>query len=108
LSQTAIAERLLVTGASVTSLVDTLERKKLVTRTRDRDDRRVVLVELTDAARPVIDEFLAEVTRLHAAEFAVLSEDERETFVLLLAKVAGSIQSLDVEKVVSTAKPRRR
>lgn len=108
LSQTAIAERLLVTGASVTSLVDTLERKKLVTRTRDRDDRRVVLVELTDAARPVIDEFLAEVTRLHAAEFAVLSEDERETFVLLLAKVAGSIQSLDVEKVVGSAKPRRR
>ena len=108
LSQTAIAERLLVTGASVTSLVDTLERKKLVTRTRDRDDRRVVLVELTDAARPVIDEFLAEVTRLHAAEFAVLSEDERETFVLLLAKVAGSIQGLDVEQVVSSAKPRRR
>jgi DNA-binding MarR family transcriptional regulator len=108
LSQSSIAERLFVTGASVTSLVDTLERKGLVTRTRDADDRRVVLVALTEAARPIIDAFLAEVTRLHAAEFAVLDEEERETLVSLLAKVAGSIRDLDVDRVLQDVKPRRR
>ena len=108
LSQTAIAERLFVTGASVSSLVDTVERMGLVRRIRSTSDRRVVLVELTDAAYPVIDAYLAEVTTLHAHEFAVLDEEERETFVRLLAKVAASIEALDVDAAVATARPRRR
>jgi DNA-binding MarR family transcriptional regulator len=108
LSHSTIAERLFVTGASVTSLVDTLERKGLVRRIRDTVDRRVVLVELTDEAYPVLDSFLAEITTLHAHEFAVLDEEERETLDRLLAKVAASIEALDVDAVVATARPRKR
>lgn len=107
LSQSAIAERLFVTGASVSSLVDTLERTGLVRRTRSTSDRRVVLVELTDAAYPVVDAYLAEVTTLHAHEFAVLDQQERETFVRLLAKVASSVDALDIDAVVAKARPRR-
>lgn len=108
LSHSAIAERLFVTGASVTSLVDTLVRKGLVRRVPDTSDRRVMLVELTDAAQPVIDAYLAEVTTLHAHEFAVLDDEERETFVRLLAKVAASIESLDVDAVIAGSRPRKR
>ena len=108
LSQSAIAGRLFVTGASVSSLVDTLERGGLVRRIRSTSDRRVVLVELTDEALPVVDASLAEVTTLHAHEFAVLDEQERETLVRLLAKVAASIEALDVDAVVATTRPRRR
>lgn len=108
LSHSQIAERLFVTGASVTSLVDTLERKGLVRRVPDTSDRRVMLVELTDAAGPVIDAYLAEVTTLHAHEFAVLDDEERETLVRLLAKVAASIAALDADAVVAGARPRRR
>ena len=108
LSHSAIAERLFVTGASVTSLVDTLERKGLVRRVRDTSDRRVMLVELTAAAPPVIDAYLADVTALHAQEFAALDEQERETFVQLLSKVAASIESLDVDAVVAKRQNRRR
>ena len=108
LSQTAIAERLFITGASVSSLVDTLERNGLVRRSRSIADRRIVLVELTDAAQPVIDSYLAEVTTLHAHEFAILDDQERETLVRLLAKVAASIETLDVDAVIATARPRRR
>jgi DNA-binding MarR family transcriptional regulator len=107
LSQSAIADRLFVTGASVSSLVDTLERTGLVRRTRSTNDRRVVLVALTDAAYPVIDAYLAEVTTLHAHEFAVLDEQERETFVRLLAKVASSVEALDLDAVVAKARARR-
>ena len=64
--------------------------------------------ELTDAAYPVIDAYLADVTTLHAHEFAVLDEQERETFVRLLAKVAASIEALDVDAVVASARPRKR
>lgn len=108
LSHSAIGERLFVTGASVTSLVDTLERRGLVTRTRDQTDRRLVLVELTAQGRAAVDAFLPEVTALHAAEFSVLDETEREQLVVLLAKVAAAIERLDVDAVTSSARPRNK
>lgn len=107
LPASVLAERLLVTGASITSLVDTLERRGLVRRVRPVSDRRVVLVELTDAARPVIDAYLAEVTALHAAEFAVFSSEEREQLTTLLARLAAHITTLDVDAITAEAKPRK-
>lgn len=107
LPATLLAERLLVTGASITSLVDTLERRGLVRRVRPESDRRVVLIELTDAAGPVIDAYLAEVTALHAAEFEVFTAEEREQLTTLLARLAAHIPTLDVEAITASAKPRR-
>jgi len=108
LSQSVIAERLFVTGASVSSLVDTLERKGLVRRVRSDNDRRTTLVELTDAAHPLIDASLAEVTTLHAHMFAGLDDQEREALITLLAKVAATIETLDVDAVVASTRPRTR
>ena len=108
LSASALADRLLVTGASITSLVDTLERKGLVRRVASDTDRRVVLVALTPAAGPVIDAYLAEVTALHAAHFACLSAAEREQFCSLLARVAEQVHNIDGDAVVQRAKPRKR
>lgn len=47
-SQKQIAFDLGVTGPTVVRIVDALEHKELVRRTRDLDDRRVVLVSLTE------------------------------------------------------------
>jgi len=47
-SQKQIAFDLGVTGPTVVRIVDALEHKELVRRTRDSDDRRVVLVSLTE------------------------------------------------------------
>ena len=47
-SQKKIAENLGVTGPTVVRIIDALEKKELVTRTRDREDRRIVLVSRTD------------------------------------------------------------
>jgi len=102
-----LAERLLVTGASITSLVDTLQRKGLVRRVRPDGDRRVVLVELTDDAKPVLDAFLPEITALHAAEFEIFTPDEREQLITLLARLATHITTLDVDTIAGAAQPRR-
>ena len=50
-----IGEQLIVTTATVTGLVDTLERRGFVTRTRDEADRRKVLVAITREGRAVLD-----------------------------------------------------
>ena len=50
-----IAERLVVRGASMTSLLDTLERRKLVERHPHPDDRRKILIHLTVEARQTVE-----------------------------------------------------
>ena len=54
LTATAIAERVQLSPSTVVGIVDRLEAKQLVQRSRDKQDRRVVHVEATDAARQLL------------------------------------------------------
>lgn len=87
-----IAERLLVTSGSMTSLLDTLEKAGLVVRRKHPDDRRKLLVEITDAGTAIVDVLLPS---LHARERTVigdaLTEREQATLLALLAQVQRSI-----------------
>ena len=49
-----VAERVSLSGATVTSIVDRLEEHDLVVRERSRDDKRQVLVSLTDKGRRLL------------------------------------------------------
>jgi DNA-binding MarR family transcriptional regulator len=51
-----LGERLFLESNTVTPLIKRLEAAGLVTRTRDRDDERVVRVSLTDAGRALAQE----------------------------------------------------
>ena len=51
MSQTDICGKLLKSGGNTTLVIDNLERRGLVQRRRDPDDRRVVMVELTGSGR---------------------------------------------------------
>jgi DNA-binding MarR family transcriptional regulator len=53
-SQEQSAQRLGVDRTTMVALIDTLERKGLVTRHPDADDRRRNVVELTDAGREML------------------------------------------------------
>jgi DNA-binding MarR family transcriptional regulator len=106
LSPTTIAQRLIVTTASVTSLLDTLERRGLVERRPDPADRRKLLVAITDDGRALVDQFLPQVVALQTAVMAQLSEPQRRQLVKLLATVRDGLDDLDVDAVVRAA-PRR-
>jgi DNA-binding MarR family transcriptional regulator len=49
-----LADALACTRATVTGIVDTLEKKELVTRNANPDDRRSLLVRLTDKGRSLV------------------------------------------------------
>jgi MarR family transcriptional regulator, 2-MHQ and catechol-resistance regulon repressor len=51
LCQHALGEKLLCTGGNITLLVDNLEKRGLVRRTRDTVDRRFITVQLTPKGR---------------------------------------------------------
>lgn len=106
LSPTTIAQRLLVTTASVTSLLDTLERRGFVTRSPDPGDRRKALVTLTGIGRQVVDQFLPQVVAVQTALMASLTEVQRRRLLESLTAVRAAADTLDADAVVAAAPPR--
>ena len=82
-----LAEAAGVTRATMTGLVDTLERDGLVRRVPDREDRRMMSVVLTPKARQFLSRMLPGHFQLMAALTSTLSESERQTLVTLLNKI---------------------
>lgn len=89
LTPAELAERTGVTRATITGLVDTLERAGLVTRTPHAEDRRMMSVGLTKRAEKLLARILPPHFRRMAWLMEPLSESERKTFVRLLTKVLG-------------------
>jgi DNA-binding MarR family transcriptional regulator len=82
-----LAERAGVTRATMTGLIDTLERDSLVSRHASADDRRTILVRLTEAGRALIERMLPDYFRCVAEIMQPLNEAERKQFVALLQKI---------------------
>jgi DNA-binding MarR family transcriptional regulator len=76
-----------VTRATMTGLIDTLERDGLVTRTPDPNDRRMMSVSLTAHGRTRMQQILPGYFSRMAALMAPLTEAERKTLVKLLTKI---------------------
>jgi DNA-binding MarR family transcriptional regulator len=88
LEPSVIAERLLITTGSMTSLLDNLENRKLIRRLPHPDDRRKLLIDITPAGRGIVNALLPS---FHVRERDVignaLSEHEQRTLLHMLAKV---------------------
>ncbi|MBP7143255.1 MAG: MarR family transcriptional regulator [Opitutaceae bacterium] len=82
-----LAEMAGVTRATMTGLIDTLERDGFVKREPDPNDRRMMLVNLTPIGEAFLARFLPEHFRRTAALMTKLTEAERKTLVQLLGKV---------------------
>jgi MarR family transcriptional regulator for hemolysin len=94
LAQGELAAEIGVEGPTMARHVDRLERDGVVTRTRDRADRRVLRVELTDRGCELRDR-LAEVSaRTHDQVAAVFAPDELARFEEYLDRVAAHASRL--------------
>jgi DNA-binding MarR family transcriptional regulator len=62
LSPTRLSKGLMLSSAGITSRIDRLERRGLVHRLPDPDDRRGVIIELTDRGLEVVDAAVAALT----------------------------------------------
>jgi DNA-binding MarR family transcriptional regulator len=91
LSPTTIADRLIITTASMTSLLDTLQRRGLVQRAPDVEDRRRVVVTITAEGRRIIRSLLPEMLALQDEVAADLSPGDRAELVRLLSALRAGI-----------------
>ncbi|MFP4596634.1 MAG: MarR family winged helix-turn-helix transcriptional regulator [Persicimonas sp.] len=77
LCQKAIGEKLLKSGGNITMVVNNLEDRDLVSRSRLESDRRYVSVDLTDKGRELIEEVLPGHVDKIVDIFGVLSDEEQ-------------------------------
>ena len=88
LEPTTVAERLIITTGSMTSMLDTLEKRGLVRRMPHPSDRRKLLVDITDEAVTILDEMLPS---FHQRERrlinSALTKREQRDLLRILAKL---------------------
>ncbi|HSV13603.1 MAG TPA: MarR family transcriptional regulator [Tepidisphaeraceae bacterium] len=92
LNPSDLAARCGVTRATMTGLLDSLERKRLIRRESDQADRRTVLVRLNDKGIDLLEGMLHDYYRRISLLMGELSEDEKRSLTAMLTKVAGSIR----------------
>jgi MarR family 2-MHQ and catechol resistance regulon transcriptional repressor len=87
MSQSEIGTKLLKSSGNITLVIDNLEKRGLVRRERDTDDRRVVTVSLTQAGRELIRRIFPGHVASIVEEMSVLTPEEQETLGRLCRKL---------------------
>lgn len=87
LCQKAIGQKLLKSGGNITLVVDNLEKRGLVARVRNTDDRRFVTVQLTDEGKALIEQVFPQHLSRIVEAFAGLSAEEQDQLGALCKKL---------------------
>jgi MarR family 2-MHQ and catechol resistance regulon transcriptional repressor len=85
--QKQLGSKILKSTANITTVIDNLEKRNLVVRVRQKDDRRFITVNLTDKG----SEYVSKIMPLHLSEIfkrmEILTIDERKNLYSLCKKL---------------------
>jgi DNA-binding MarR family transcriptional regulator len=91
MSPSELGSRLIVTRATVTGLLDSLEKPGFVRRLRHPTDRRSIIVEITDDGLAVLAQVRTLIHGNERAWMGTLSEAELATYISLLHRVQDAL-----------------
>jgi MarR family transcriptional regulator, transcriptional regulator for hemolysin len=80
-TQRELSERCEIDKTSMVTIIDDLEARGLLQRTRSETDRRAWIISLTDEGRDLVDRVRPIVDHVEARAIQVIPVDERETFL---------------------------
>jgi DNA-binding MarR family transcriptional regulator len=92
LAPNMLAQRAGVTRATVTGLLDGLEREGLVARHAEASDRRALRIRLTRKGQQIAQQVFAQHSHWIAGLYGGLSASERQQLATLLDKVAANLE----------------
>jgi len=95
LSPGRLLKETLVTSGTMTNRVDRLEERGLVARRPDPNDRRGVLVRLTETGRTTVDGALDALLTREADLLAAIDGTERRQLAGLLRRLGAGFESLE-------------
>ncbi|MCS7022942.1 MAG: MarR family transcriptional regulator [Gemmataceae bacterium] len=87
LATLALAERLISRAPDITRMLDKLEQRGLISRTRSTTDRRTVRVSITAAGRWLLDQLAEPLRRCHQQQLGHLSSKQLQQLIALLRLV---------------------
>lgn len=90
-----IADRLIISRATVTGLIDSLERRGYARRLPHVSDRRMILVEPTDIGRQVASSFRPIVHQHQKVWLEALSETEQQRLIDSLHRLQATLLNSD-------------
>ena len=92
LCRNEVRDRMLTRMPDMTRLLDRMEEAGWVTRSREREDRRMVLTRITAAGRQLLQELDAPVSELHRTQLERLTDEQLRSLIdlLTLARESGS------------------
>ena len=93
MSPSELGERLIVTRATVTGLLDSLERRGFVRRSANPADRRGLIVEMTPAGRGVVQEVRTVIHRHEKALMSGFSDKDLHDYIERLHLIQESLTS---------------
>ena len=79
-----IGERMIAKDPDITRLLDRLEERDLISRSRDRADRRVITTRITDKGMRILKELDKPIEELHVKQLGHLGEQRLRSLVDLL------------------------
>lgn len=85
-----ISEELMVTGANITCVVDNLEKEDFVKRIPSKEDRRVILADLTPNGKNKLEQIMPDYVQNMSSVTSMLSEQEQKELLKLLDKINGN------------------
>ena len=92
LTVTQLGEKVLLTSGSMTTAIDRLESRGLVSRCDDAKDRRARIIKLTPAGKALITKAFAQHKQEMEEALAGFSEKDRATMLPLLRKLGRTAQ----------------
>lgn len=90
LTPSEISERTFRSSATMTSILDVLERRGWIRRVPNPEDRRSVLIEISEDGYAVADRFLPGVRKIERAVMGDLSTNELAALITILTKILES------------------
>ena len=90
-----LAAEMRISAPAITQLTDRLIRKGLIERRAAADDRRCVIVALSDKGAHLVDQFRQRRREIFISALSGLSEDDQKQVIELLGRVVKALESYE-------------
>ncbi|HET9679698.1 MAG TPA: MarR family transcriptional regulator, partial [Gammaproteobacteria bacterium] len=101
----ALAREVALSPATVTGICDRVEARGLVTRTRKAEDKRQVLIELTEAGRALVENIPLPLHEKFMQRLADLPDTEQTEIREVLERIVHMMEAEDVDSAPLYGEP---
>ncbi|MEY8414767.1 MarR family winged helix-turn-helix transcriptional regulator [Tissierella praeacuta] len=101
-----IGERMLLSNANITGLIDRLEEQSLVKRVRSKEDRRKIVIKITEKGISSVEKVMEDYIKWSKKLMEVLTVEENNQLIKLLKTLQQGIIEIEKDNVLKIIEER--